>query len=468
MSTKPAQEPGEEKTYVGQLLNKARKAMKEIEDYGQERIDRLCQAVGWAVAEEKRYKLLSKLSIEESGIGDYKTRVSKRYKIYGVLRDMVGVKSIGIIDQMPEKGITKYAKPVGVIAVIVPATNPALTPAVMALYGLKCKDAMIMSPHPRTKKTTSETNRLMREALKAEGAPVDLLQSISNPTVAAANELMRQSDLVMATGGQNLVRAAYSSGTPAYGVGAGNALIIVDETADIEEAAAKIQMSKTNDNGSGCSADSCLIIEETIYKKLLENLRKEGGYLATPSEKSLLQSVLWDADGRRTLSTVAVPATKIAELAGFSMPGDRTFIMVEEQGVGPEYPFSGEKLCPVLALYRYREFEKAIRLVQDILDAGSVGHSCGIYSFNEKRIDQLASTAKVSRMMVRQAQSLSNAGSFTNGMPMTSSLGCGTWGGNITTENISLKHYMNVTWVSRPIPEDRPSEDVLFGEFAGT
>lgn len=468
MNKNATQELTEDQIYVRDFIDKAREAMKIIEDYDQETIDHLCQAVGWVVAKEDRFRHLAQLSIDESGIGDYETRLNKRFKIYGVLRDITGVKSMGIIEEIPEKGITKYAKPIGVIAVILPATNPVLTPPVMGLYALKCKDAVLFSPHPRTRKTTFETVRSMRDALQKQGAPADLFQCIPEPTLPLTNELMRQSDLVMATGGQNLVRAAYSSGTPAYGVGAGNAIIIVDETADVEDAAMKIRMSKTFDNGSGCSADSCIIVEQTIYDKFLGQLQKEGGYLATARKKVLLESTLWDAKGKRTPSTIAVPATKIAQLAGFSIPPDKKFIIVEEIGVGKDYPFLREKLSPVLAVYRYSGFENALELLTKIFDCGPIGHSCGIYSFNNERIHQLALAAKVSRIMIRQPQSLSNAGSFTNGMPMTTSLGCGTWGGNITTENISLKHYMNVTWVSRPIREDRPAEEVLFGEFFNT
>jgi sulfoacetaldehyde dehydrogenase len=181
-----------------------------------------------------------------------------------------------------------------------------------------------------------------------------------------------------------------------------------------------------------------------------------------------LQAILWDGQGRRTPNTIAIAAQRIAALAGFDVPEDRKFLIVEQQIIGQDYPFSSEKLCPVLATYRYEGFEDALKMVEQIFEVGGKGHSCGIYSFDEDHIDRLAAMAPVSRIMVRQPQSAGNAGSFTNGMPMTASLGCGTWGGNSTSENIHLKHYMNVTWVSRPIAEDRPSEQELFGEFYGT
>lgn len=458
----------EEKAYAAGLLAKARTAMKEIEDYDQARVDRLCQALAWGTANQKTFTRLARMGVEESGLGDYEGRPGKRFKIMGILRDLLRQKSVGVIEEIPEKGITKYAKPVGVIASLVPTTNPALTPPGVGLFAMKCKDAVIFSPHPRSKKTTFETVRIMREVLKREGAPPDLFQCVENPSIPLAQELMAICDLVQATGGAAMVKAAYSSGTPAYGVGAGNSTMVIDETADIEEAARNTRLSKTSDYGSGCSADGNLLVEASLYDRFLTQLQQEGGHLATQQQKEMLQAVLWDAEGRRTPNTIAIPAPRIAALAGFEISDDRKFIIVEQQQIGKEFPFSSEKLCVVLAVYKYSGFGNALRMVKQIFEVGGKGHSCGIYSLDDDHIHQLGLVAPVSRIMVRQPQSKANAGSFTNGMPMTSSLGCGTWGGNITSENIHLKHYMNVTWVSRPIPEDRPSEQELFGEFYNT
>jgi len=458
----------EEKAYAAELLAKARLAMQEIDDLDQTQVDRMCQALGWALANEKTFTRLAHMGVEESGLGDYEGRPAKRFKIMGILRDVLRQKSVGIIEEIPEKGIAKYAKPAGVIASLIPTTNPAHTPAGVGIFAMKCKDAVIFSPHPRSKKTTFETVRIMREVLKREGLPPDLFQCIEKPSNPLTQELMAICDLVQATGGTAMVKAAYSSGTPAYGVGAGNSTMVIDETADIEEAARNTRISKTSDNGSGCSADGNLLVEASIYDRFLAQLQREGGYLATPKQKKMLEAILWDAEGHRTPNTIAIPAQKIAALAGFEIPVDRKFIVVEQRGIGKEHRFSGEKLCVVLAIYQYSGFENALEMVKQIFEVGGKGHSCGIYSFDDDHIHQLALVAPVSRIMVRQPQSRANAGSFTNGMPMTSSMGCGTWGGNITNENISLKHYMNVTWVSRPIPEDRPSEQELFGEFYNT
>jgi len=404
--------------------------------------------------------------VAESGMGS--PEPSRRGKVLGILRDALRQKSMGIIEEIPEKGIVKYAKPAGVIASLIPVTSPYVTPIGIAIYAIKCRDAVIFSPHPASRRTTNETVRLMRAALRRLGAPEDLLQCVERPSIPLAKELMAICDLTIATGGPAMVKAAYSSGKPAYGVGAGNATMVIDETADVVEAARNTRISKTNDHGSGCSADGNLIVEASIYDALLARLQAEGGYLVSAPEKALLERAYWDDDGHRTPETIARAASVVARRAGFSIPDDRTFLIVEEQHIGREYRFSTEKLGTVLAVFKYDGFDRALEMVRRIFDTAGKGHSCGIYSFDDDHIHRLALVAPVSRIMVRQIQSASNAGTFTNGMPMTSSMGCGVWGGNITNENISLKHYMNVTWVSRPIAEDRPSEQELFGEFYGS
>ena len=458
----------DERRYAQELIERARQAMQCIEDYDEAQIDRLCRAVGWATANEKTFTRLAHMSVDESGLGDREGRPNKRFKIMGILRDALRQKSAGIIEEIPEKGIVKYAKPAGVIASLVPVTNAALTEAGNGIYALKCKDAIIFSPHPASKRTTFETVRIMRETLRRQGAPPDIFQCIEKPSIPLAQELMSICDLTIATGGPAMVKAAYSSGKPAYGVGAGNATMVIDETADIAEAARNTRLSKTSDNGSGCSADGNLLVEASIYDSFLHQLQKEGGYLVSAEQKKLLQSALWDSEGHRTSDTIARPAAEIAEKADFDIPAGKTFLIVKEEKIGKDHLFSSEKLSPVLAIFKYSGFENALRMVRQIYEVGGKGHSCGIYSFDEEHIHRLALTAPVSRIMVRQPQSKANAGAFNNGMPMTSSMGCGIWGGNITNENISLRHYMQVTWVSRPIPEDKPSEAELFGEFYQT
>ena len=458
----------DEKACARALLLRARAAMTAVDHYDQATVDRLCQAIAWATANEQTFGRLTRMSVEESGMGSAEGVPARRWKILGILRDALRTKSVGIIEDLPEKGIVKYAKPAGVIAGVLPVTNPLVTMVNMAINAIKCKDALIFSPHPLSRRTALEITRVLRAALQKQGVPEDLILCLEKPSIPLAQELMAICDLTIATGGTAMVKAAYSSGKPAYGVGAGNATVVVDETADIADAAMNTRISKTQNHGSGCSCDGNLLVEASIYDRFLDALQKEGGYLASAEEKARLQAVMWDADGRRLTETVARAASVIAEKAGFSLPQGKTFIIVKEDKIGRAHRFSGEKLSPVLAIFKYSGFDDALRMVTEIFEVGGKGHSVGIASFDDEHIHRLASMAPVSRIMVRQPNVRGNAGSFTNGMPQTASLGCGTWGGNITSENISVKHYMNTTWVSRPIPEDKPDEKEILGEFYGS
>jgi sulfoacetaldehyde dehydrogenase len=464
-STQTSNLSAEQQQEIDETFARARAALAVIETYDQKRVDRLCQAVAWAVTSKKSYSEVVRMSIEEAGIGDPLSRMGKRNRLHGVLRDVLREKSVGVIEEIPHKGIVKYAKPAGIVASIVPTTNPDTTPVSTAIFAIKARDVVIYSPHPRSKKTAFEVVRMMREALVNEGAPADILQCLTQVNIPMSQALMARADLVIATGGQNMVRAAYGSGTPAYGVGAGNATMIIDETANVEEAARNSRISKTSDYGSGCSADGNLIIEASIFDAMLAQLIKEGGYLANEEEKAALCKVMWDENDQRRVETVAISPQQLANAAGFKIPSDRSFIFVLGDGIGSKHAFSREKLTTLLAVYKYTGFDQALDMMRAIFEVGGKGHSCGIYSFNQEHIHRLALAAPVSRIMVRQPQSKANAGAFNNGMPMTSSLGCGTWGGNIVSENVHLKHYMNTTWVSVPIPEDRPSPSELFGAF---
>jgi len=458
----------EDRELAAEMLSRARAAMAEIENWSQVDLNRLSQAIAWYAGNERTFTRLAEQGVDESGIGDRSGRPAKRFKIQMVLRDVLRTPSTGIVEVDEAKGLVKYAKPAGVIASLIPMTNPAMTPPVTGVSSANARNAVIFSPHPRTAATTYEMTEVMRAACRAVGAPEDLFQCVRKPSIPLTQHLMGQCDLTLATGGKPMVQAAYSSGRPAFGVGAGNSSIVIDETADIEIAAQNTRISKTSDFGSGCSADGNIIIQQSIYREMVEALKAEGGYLCNEEEKALLEKAMWDHKGNRTFPTIACRPQQTAHVAGFSIPEDRKFLMVENQGqIGPEHKFSKEKLTTLMALYHFETFDDALETVRQIYSVGGKGHSCGIYSHNDEHIDALARLAPVSRMMVRQPQSKANAGAWTNGMPMTSSLGCGIWGGNITNENVTMKHMMNYTWVSRPIVEDRPSEQELFGEFYG-
>lgn len=453
---------------ISGLVEKARLAQALIANYTQRQIDQLTTAIAWAVVRQDRAEALARLAVDEGGFGNYRDKVTKiRNRIMGTLADIANVKTVGIVEEIPEKGMIKIAKPVGIVAALIPTTGPDATPPLKALLALKGRNAMIIAAHPRTQQTTELVVQYMREACAKVGAPADLIQLIDRPSLAKTQELMRQADIIVATGGEAMVKAAYSSGKPAYGVGVGNSVHVVDETADIEDAARTIAAAKTFDYATSCLADNAVVAADGIYPQLISSLQDNGGYLCNAEEKARLQALMWPEMGAAipALAVIAKSAQHIAGLAGITVPNDRLFLMVEEDGTGPEHPFSGEKLSVVLTLYRYQGgIDNAVNQVNAIIDYQGRGHTCGIHTGNEDHVIKLAMRTKTARVMVNQSLN-EGAGSPRNGLPYTLSLSCGTWGGNITTENINARHFVNLTWVSRPVPPRPINERDLFEKY---
>lgn len=448
---------------IEEKMARARAAQKQVEHYTQEQIDELVAAAGWEVYRKESAVECATLAHQETGLGVYEDKLLKHQKkILGTLRDLEGVKSVGIIEEDDEKGLIKIVKPVGVVGALIPVTNPTSSVGCNGLSILKNRNAVIFAPHPKGKGCSGLAAQKMRDGIRKVGGPEDLVQWIEEPSVTLTQELMAAVDLVVATGGPGMVKAAYSSGTPAYGVGAGNATVIVDETADLEDAAKKIFLGKTFDNATSCSSENSVVIEASVYDRMVDLLKAQGGYLCNAEEKAKLMATMWPDGHTLNREIVAQPATRIAEIAGLSVPGSTKFIMVEAEAVGPEELFAGEKLSLVMTLWKYSGFENAIQFVKDITGFSGYGHSCGIHTANDERIVELGMKAPVSRIMVRQAQSAANSGNYDNGMPFSLTLGCGTWGGNIASENITYKHFRNVTWVSKPIPPVVPTEEQIF------
>jgi sulfoacetaldehyde dehydrogenase len=449
---------------VTDIVARARAAQRAIENYTQEQTDDLCTAVAWAVARPDRAEALAKLAVDEGGFGNYADKVIKINKrVLGALADMRTTRTVGVVEADPARGLVKIAKPVGVVAALIPTTGPDATPPVKTLFALKGRNAIVVAPHPRTAETTAAVVASMREACEQVGAPADLVQGIERPSIAKTQELMRQADLIVATGGAGMVKAAYSSGTPAYGVGVGNAVHVVDETADLDDAANAIVAAKTFDWATSCLADNAIIVEDSVYEELLNRLVARGGHRCGASQKAALRRAMWTEGSHiPTPEVIAKPAGEIARQAGFDLPEGRTFLMVEEDGVGPDHPFSGEKLSVVLAVYRYRGgIDPAVDLVNDITRYQGLGHTCGIHTSRDDHVEALALGTRTARVLVNQNLN-EGAGSPRNGLPFTLSLSCGTWGGNITTENINARHFVNLTWVSRPVEPHPVSEEELF------
>jgi len=450
--------------YIAELIARARKAQAVIEFATQEQVDELATRIAWSGVRPDFAEPYTKFCAEETRMGVQAHKYGKLMtKVKGTLRDMKGKRSVGIVYHDKESGIIRIAKPVGVIGALIPVTNGEATPFVKAISAIKTRNSVIMAPHPRAQKTNDMAAAQMRKVLKKHGWPEDLIIGVEEVSVEKSKELMKQCDLILATGGGGMVKAAYSSGTPAYGVGAGNAVCIVDEDADLKDAADKIMRSKIFDHATSCSTENSIAIHEKIYDQTIKELEAVGGYLCSAEEKKKLQAAMWDEKGVLSREIVAQPAEKIADLAGIKLPKDKSFIMVEETGVGKEHPFSGEKLSVTTALYKWKSFDEVIDLVNRITSYSGPGHSCGIHTFNEMHIRELAHKVRVSRIMIRQPQCLANSGAWTNGMPMSMTLGCGPWGGNTTNSNVTWEHLLNYTWVSYPIPSTQPTDEELFG-----
>ncbi|MCL2832518.1 MAG: aldehyde dehydrogenase family protein [Treponema sp.] len=460
----------EDLSIIDQLIKKARAAQEKIADYTQEQIDDVCRAVAWQVYKDDNIAQLAKLAVEETGMGKVEDKITKhKNKVLGIIVDALAFKSVGLIERDEAKGISKYAKPVGVIGALTPVTNPTATPASNAVAILKGRNAVIFAPHPRSKKASALAVKMMREVLKIVGAPQDLIQVVEEPSIEATGELMKKVDLVVATGGAPMVKAAYSSGKPAYGVGPGNSCQIIDEDADINDAADKITTSKTFDNATSCSSENSIVIQKKIYDAMVKALKDRGGYLCSAEEKARLKDYMWKPNkhGEMTINAgvVAKSAKEIAAGAGLNVPDNTKMILVECGMPLEEDLFAEEKLSPVLAIFKYGEFMEGVEILRRLTDNCGTGHSCGIHSFNKEHIEYLGLHMKSSRIVVRQPQASANGGAFFNGMPSTVTLGCGTWGNNITSENISCKHFINVTWVSEPIPLNRPADDTVWGGY---
>jgi len=451
---------------IKEMYQRARKAFEEIEFWPQEKVDEMVLAVGWAFMNENTRKALAKLAVDESGIGVYEDKLAKiRSKTLGTLRDQVGVKTCGVVEEIPEKGLIKLAKPIGVIANVVPCTNPESTICCLSLSTLKTRNAMIVSPHPRTQGSSYLTIRYAREALKKVGAPEDLLQCIKNTSQEKTSELMSACDFAVATGGAALHKVVYAAGKPAHSVGAGNVVSVVDETVDIPVAARKIKTSKIANNSASCSSENAVAIYEGIYDAMLDALRAEGGYLCSTEEREKVRATLWPDGKSLNRDVVATAALNIAKMAGITVPPDTRFLMVIGEKIGPEDRFSGEKLSPVLTVWKWTDFSEIVQRIRKILKFSGEGHSVSIHSRNESRILELAKYANVGRVVCNQPHCHANSGGWNSGLPATDSLGGGTWAGNMTSENIHWRHFLNYTYVAKETPEQIPTEEWIFGSY---
>ena len=453
---------------IDALVARARNAQTKFEKGAtQERYDRAALAAAWALMEPARNAELAEMAVATTGLGNVKDKITKNHrKTLGVLRDIKHSQTCGIISDDPTTGITEIARPIGVVGAVVPSTNPVATPTNNAVNALKCGNAVILSPSPKGVEVCEKLIGYIHAEFDKNGIDRDLVQMVPAPvSKAKAQRLMERADLLVVTGSQNNVHRAYSSGTPAIGVGAGNVSVIIDETADLADAAAKITASKTFDNSTSCSSENALIVVDAIHDEFMAELDKAGGRLLQGEDAAKLSSALFGAQLNRNM--LAQDIDKVIAVAGLELEREDQirFLLVEGQGIGAEFPESGEKLSLVTTLYRARDFDHAQGIATDLMGHIGAGHSVGIHTTDQDRPLKLGGQMPTCRVIVNQAHCFATGGSFDNGMPFSLSMGCGSWGGNSIDENFNHRHLMNITKIVRTIPSAEPTMDDVFADY---
>ncbi|HUF56700.1 MAG TPA: aldehyde dehydrogenase family protein [Thermohalobaculum sp.] len=452
---------------VADLVARARAAMEAYENRDQARVDEAVTALAWSIYKPEHARMLAEQAVEATGLGNVESKVVKNTrKTFGTLRDLMRARTVGVISEESERGMVRYGKPVGVVGAVCPSTNPNATPVNKAMMALKGGNAVIIAPSPAGAETTAKTVELMRAELRKCGHPEDLVQILPSPvSKELTSALMEQCDLAVVTGSQNNVKRAMQSGTVAIGVGAGNVPVVIDHSADLDDAAQKIAASKIFDNATSCSSENAIVILDSVYEDAIAALERAGGWRCSGEEKAKVASTLWQG-GALNRKVIAKDADVTAEVMGLDPQArSRKFFLVEEDTVGGKSSFADEKLSLVLTVYRARDFADAKDICRQILEVTGKGHSVGIHTAEMDRARELAADTDVVRVLVNQAHTFGNGGSFENTLPFTLSMGGGTWAGNTISENLNYRHFINITHLVTTIPEDKPSEEDLFGAY---
>ena len=454
---------------IDKLVAIAKKAQEQYEANGsQELFDLACQAVGWALMQPENNSELSKLAVSETGLGNVNDKIQKNHnKTLGLLRDIKNIKSFGHIYDDKLKGISVYFRPKGVVAAIVPSTNPLATPTNNIINALKTGNSIIIAPSPKGAGPFAVLLKHIRKNLADVGINPDLVQMVTTPpSKSKTQRLMELADLLVVTGSQNNVRAGYSSGTPALGVGQGNVVTILDETADVTDAAEKIAKSKTFDNATSCSSENSVIVVRSKYKEALVALEQAGGLILDEIETQRVVNLHWQ-NGRMNTALLAKDINVIIDKTKLAHRSDKNtrFLILPTQEAGPDAIVSGEKMSQFLTLYLAEDFDHALKLAIKIQNYQGAGHSLGLHSKNDERAHQMAMSAKTCRVIVNQAHCFATGGFFNNGLPFSLSMGCGSWGGNSIDENLNWEHFINKVKIVRVIEEDKPNLEDLFGDY---
>lgn len=454
---------------VDALVARARVAQARFEKNAtQQKYDQAALAAAWALMEPKRNRELSELAVETTGLGNVEDKITKNHrKTLGLLRDIEGSKTCGIVSEDPETGLTEIARPVGVVGAVVPSTNPVATPTNNVINSLKCGNAIILSPSPNGAAACERLLGYIHDEFDKNGIDRDLVQMIPAPvSKVKAQRLMEAVDILVVTGSQDNVRRAYSSGTPAIGVGAGNVTVIVDETADLADAAEKIALSKTFDNATSCSSENAVIIVDAVRDEFVSELHKAGGRLLMGEQGAKLKRALFDG-GHLNRAMLAKDIDKVIAAAAVDVEdaANAKFLLFESEGIGPGYPESGEKLSLVATCHYASDFDHAREIAGQLFAHLGAGHSIGIHTSDHDRPLALGMTLPTCRVIVNQAHCFATGGSFDNGMPFSLSMGCGSWGGNSIDENFNHRHLMNTTKVVRTIAPREPKLEDIFADY---
>jgi acetaldehyde dehydrogenase (acetylating) len=445
---------------VRTYLTQAKEAQAKLASYSQEQIDAIVAAMSRAGVEAA--ERLGAMAVEETGFGNVADKRMKNLfaaeSVYAWIKD---VKTVGIIRKDEENKVWEVAQPVGIVAGIVPSTNPTSTVIFKSMIAIKARNAIVFSPHPSAAKCTLEAARLMAQAAVKAGAPEGLIHCVSKPTLPATNELMKHklTNVILATGGSPMVKAAYSSGKPAYGVGPGNVPVYIHYSADLAAAAKRIVQSKTFDYGTICASEQALVIEESIKHQMIAALKREGAYFLDEHEKEKVAAIVM-VNGSLNAKIVGRSPHAIAEMAGISIPADARVLIAEETGVGKAYPMSVEKLAPILAMYTVQNTQEAFARCRELLELGGLGHTAGIHAQDENVIASYGQAMPASRIPVNTGTTFGGIGA-TTGIQPSFTLGCGSFGGNITSDNIGPKHLFNIKRVAfgvREMPESQPAQ----------
>lgn len=433
-----------EKNSLDLMIEKGRIAQKEFENFSQDQVDMVVKAIAKVVYE--RGEELARMAVEETGMGVYDHKVLKnKGKAKAIWNNLKNKKSVGIIEEDTENAIIKVAKPIGVVGAVTPCTNPIVTPMCNSMFALKGRNSIIIAPHPRAKICAKYVVSLFNEEIAKLGAPENLIQVIKEPSIELTNELMKKADVIVATGGMGMVKAAYSSGKPAFGVGAGNVQCIIDRNVNLKEVVPKIITGRTFDNGIICSGEQSIIVPKESYKDIIEEFKKNGAYYVEKEEEiEKFAKVLFN-NGSINGKVVGQSVDFIGDLAGVNIPEGTKVIVLKARGYGQNDILCKEKMCPVMVSFEYDTIEDAIKIAQSNLEVEGKGHSCAIHSNNMENIKQAGERLTVSRLVVNQPSSTSAGGALYNGFAPTTTLGCGSWGNNSISENLDYKHLINVS-----------------------